>query len=133
MANYTTTVGRVISAKVGMGRRNESSPVTQTSSLKKVYYPDITYEYTVNDQTYQNNQFWKEEKKLNLLTRVGTLVSQYPIGGKATIHYNPHNPSDSYLKESPDAGNRRAKLVLFAAGAVVLLGIAVFVMMSLPA
>ncbi len=62
------------------------------------YYPEVTYEYTVNGQTYQSTRFTAQDSGYSTSLEAFNAIDQ--VNGKdgLTVYYNPGNPKDAMLK-----------------------------------
>lgn len=105
MAEYLTTQATVLSSQVGVGHKSDSV-------LKEMYYPEVSYEYTVNGVTYQGNCFWPEKLQLNQADKIQSAIAQYPVGAQVMVYYNPQNPTDAYLQ--PLTGSAPNQMMLWA-------------------
>ena len=130
MTQYESTSGHVIAAKIGIGQSVSNSESGQASSLKKMYYPAVTYEYIVGDKTYQNNCFWEEDNQRRIQIaeqgKIEPLVAQYAEGDQVTVYYDPYKPNHSYLHTLPEV-NFNKKLWAIGIGAIIFVGIALCV------
>jgi hypothetical protein len=87
--NWPTAEARIISSKV---------------EGKRAFYPEIIYEYQIGDKTYTGETdmgvpgFGTKANRLNVAS---THVIRYPAGSTITIHYDPQNPSISFVKILP--------------------------------
>lgn len=92
------------------------------------YRPDITYEYSVNGQTYENSNVfpgpggeakggsqdgeeWAED-----------IVSDHPKGKQVTAYYNPENPSEAFLLENRNWGVLLALVLVVLTGGIFAYG-----------
>jgi len=73
----------------------------QESDDGKRYRPVITYNYTVDGQTYQNSNVypgslkrWKGDKE-----EAQAVLDEYEVGQSVTVYYNPQQHSHAYLRE----------------------------------
>ena len=110
LSNAEATEATVVSTSIG----ESVNPDTVGSS----YYPQITYNYTVDGKEYRNSnykagsgrrvdsQFWAEG-----------IVEEYDKGEAITVHYTPSEPSNSFIKKSMPMH----PYALFAFGLVFLL------------
>lgn len=71
---------------------------------ERAFHPHIEYEYSVGGRTYRDSttldlpSFGGRRSKYDAAEFV---ASQYPVGRKVTVHYNPQNPSESNLRVFP--------------------------------
>ncbi len=86
---------------VEINRRRSSSqiwtPATGRVTDKKIrnaargmYYPEITYTYTVLGTEYQN----KFSMGSSMLSKARSAMES--VGGEISLHYNPQNPKEGY-------------------------------------
>lgn len=92
MAQYLTTLAKILSSQVGVGHKGGSA-------IKEMYFPDVQYEYVVDGITYQSNRFWSEKMQINKADKIQALVAQYPVGTQVTVYYDPNNPADAFLQK----------------------------------
>lgn len=90
--------------------RPESGPHTETT-----YRPHIRWEYTVGGETYVNN---KRHSGSSNKEQERELVDEYPEGETVEVHYDPADPSVSYLENVPGKGGAMLSGVI---GGVLLL------------
>lgn len=58
---------------------------------------DITYEYTVDGETYRSSNIYPGAFDVN--SNAESVVADNPEGATVTAHYNPENPSNAFLVE----------------------------------
>ncbi len=114
---WPTARGRVI-----------SSTVSQTRGLQ----PKIDFEYEVDGVRYRsetNLQTPAFGGKNTRLQAAETVVAHYPPGTAVTVHYNPTNPAESYLKPGPtwDVLMKLSLGVFLAAGGIAGLSAGMYV------
>jgi len=107
-----------VQADVGAGADDPGSGTT--------YVPKITYEYTVDGETYTNDHLHpgtlrsgsdsKDEQQAKL--------NEYPEGETVEAYYDPSDPADSFLENESRTTQAIATLVIGAG--VTLFGIVVF-------
>lgn len=101
--SYESTEATVMSSEVDRG----SDPGE--------YYPDITYEYTVDGQTYRNSNFEPGAGRVSKSrSRAEEIAENRPDGETITVYYDPENPSDAYVVQ-----NRNVVFPLLSAFGVV--------------
>ncbi len=105
MAEYLTTQAKVLSSQVGVGHKTDAV-------LKEMYYPEVSYEYTVNGQTYQGNRFWPEKLQISHADKIQSTIAEYPVGSQVIVYYNPQNPADAYLQ--PLKGSAPNQMMIMA-------------------
>ena len=90
----------------------------QTSSRRRVgkYSPRITYSYTIDGKSYQNNRISKTDFSSDLGGWAKKMIASYPSGKIVKVYYNPSNHRDSLLQP----GIHWHTFVPFAVGAVFL-------------
>lgn len=123
MSDYLQTNGTVLSAQVGITPSLSSTGVT----VQDKYFPDITYQYTVNGTTYQNNRFWNESLSINQLPKIEALVAQYPPGTPVPVYYNPTNPKDAFLQRISGGSTGNNIGLIAVAGALLVVIVILFV------
>ncbi len=91
MARWETTTGTVVKSEIGTTLSG-----TQGSSIQ---FPDVTYQYYVNGQTYFNNKVSQTMVRSSFGSIVQQTLNRYPVGSTVTVHYNADNPQDAYLEK----------------------------------
>lgn len=93
--NTETTTGTVVSARV----------VTERTAGNNIYhYPTITYRYTVDgiahesSGVYPGGKFSGGEPTAVRSTKAESLVRNYHEGKEITVHYDPAEPSRTFLE-----------------------------------
>jgi len=97
MAKLEQTEGVVLNAEIGSGQsryRSESGSYYYRTS----YFPNITYQYTVNGQQYTNNAYAQRPSMINRKFLIQRILNKYPVGETVTVHYKPDDPQQSYLQ-----------------------------------
>lgn len=104
ISSFESTEATIISSSVGA-----DDPVDPEKSTK--YYPSITYEYTVDGETYQNTNVLPGDGRTAKSNRgwAEKIVNNHPAGSTATVYYDPPDPSTSFLLK-----RRNNKLLVFA-------------------
>lgn len=70
----------------------------------RAFRPDIAYEYKVNGRIYHGNTNLNTPGFGNKRSRRDTaerIVSDYKLDQQVTIHYNPNDPAESYIRPGP--------------------------------
>jgi hypothetical protein len=94
--SYETTEATVLSSEVEEDVRNDPDGGTE-----RRYYPDVTYEYTVDGETYENSNVMPGPGRSSSgQNRAQNIVENHPEGETVTVHYDPENPSNSFLVEN---------------------------------
>lgn len=78
----------------------ESSTVQQYLTRVTMYYPAVTYSYTVDGTAYSGNMIRLNQESSARLQDATERAAQYPVGSTVTVHYNPQNPSVAVLDTS---------------------------------
>jgi Protein of unknown function (DUF3592) len=109
--NWPAVSGKVVFATVETRHSHSSSGGTSTA-----YYPNVTYEYTINGQRYQSSQIsFGSQVGLGNYNAVLKKVVGYPINSMVQVYYNPDNPAQAVLEKSAPA----SKIFLFVAVLIV--------------
>jgi hypothetical protein len=89
---------------------------SKLKTFKKFYYPEIKYEFHVNDKRYESEIFiiGKAETTDDYMAKQA--IEEYPKGKKLTVYYNPKNPNECSLK--PGSIDKGELIMLFAGGAL---------------
>lgn len=95
-------------------RRDEFEPVTarvreadletdsnRTGGTTTTYVPTITYEYTVDGETYVNDNLYPGPATAgsNSEDEQRSLLDEYPEGETVQAYYDPTDPADSFLED----------------------------------
>lgn len=92
--SYESTDATVLSSDVDVDVRNDPD----SSGQERSYSADITYEYTVDGQTYESSNVMPGPgRSATGQNRAQNLVEQYPEGETVTAYYDPDDPSKSFL------------------------------------
>lgn len=89
---------------------------------RTVYYPRVTYEYSVDGETYRSSNLRAGLGRESMLeSNARRTVERYPVGAQVTAYYDPENPSRAFLV----AGRSSVPLIAGGLGAFfVLIGVA---------
>jgi hypothetical protein len=92
--SYESTEATVLSSEVDVETRNDPDD----SGTERTYVPEVTYEYTVDGETYESeNVFPGPGESSAGQDRAETIVGNHPEGETVTAYYDPDNPSNSFL------------------------------------
>ena len=92
--SYESTEATVLSSEVDVERRNDPD----SSGQERTYYAEITYEYTVDGETYQSSNIYPGMGRSSSgQNQAQNLVEDHPEGETVTAYYDPDNPSNSFL------------------------------------
>jgi len=69
------------------------------------YQPQVTYKYSANNTTYENNTIKFGENSYNSRRKADEIAGNYPVGKNVTIYYDPEKPDRSVLEPGVSAGN----------------------------
>lgn len=98
---WPTTSGKVIDSEL----RTVCKYIGSCSSSA-----NITYQYNVGGNSYTNNKVAYDPQTYK--ESASWLVNRYPNGTVVNVHYDPHDPLDSYLAY----GSRYNKYPIFSVG-----------------
>lgn len=128
MAGLSETQGTVLSGDFGAG---QSAYRMQSGgySAKTSYFPNITYQYTINGQQYTNNTYAQRPSLINNKAIIQRILNNYPVGSTVTVYYNPNNPQEAYLQKGYGGATRVILLgtLLFT---VLIIGIVLAVVLA---
>lgn len=124
MDTFAETTGKIISAEVGV-KQSVRSYSEHSSSLVDMYFPKVTYQYSVNGNTYENDRYWDEEISLGQMEKIEEIVARHSVGSSVTVYYDPQNPASSYLERLPDANLMKPMMILGGIGALIIIVIIV--------
>lgn len=112
---HQPTTGTVTAAQMD----SYNSGVGARASGETTYYrPNVTYEYTVDGETYTSeNIAFGKEIDTNSRDRATGVLSKFDTGSSVTVYYDPTNPADAYLIP---------RLDFFPAGGLVVSGLLLF-------
>ena len=119
MANFEETQGTVLEATIGSGQSRYST--SSGYKYRTSYFPQITYQYSVNGSQYTNNRFSHRNFLINRKGMINGILAKYPIGSNVTVYFDPQNPSESFLQKG--YGSLANKIVLLVVGAVILIAV----------
>jgi len=92
--SYETTEATVLSSEVEVEMRSDPD----SSGQERTYTPEITYEYTVDGETYESSNIMPGPGQSSMgESRADSLVADHPEGETATAYYDPENPSNAFL------------------------------------
>ena len=116
---WSTAEGEILDSHLQKHKNRSSRGVSVTT-----YSPEVSYRYTVNGQVYTGNKFGFgsgtfAEKKAN------EKIAPYAAGTKATVHYDPAEPSKAVLETTATS---KGSAVLLG-GMLIVLGIIVFIVL----
>lgn len=99
-----------------------SSEVDEDSSRRGVSYTaDITYEYSYNGQSYENDNIKPGAGSVSMSrTEAESLVSEYSEGDTVTVHVNENSPSTSWLVDELPIGSIFGSLAVTLGGLFIL-------------
>lgn len=102
-------VGAVFQHQVAVQENTGTATATVTSTDidvqtdddgDKSYSPVVVYEYTVEGETYENDNVFPGgfQRSRGSRSWAEGIVAEYAVGSEATINYNPDDPSRAYLR-----------------------------------
>ena len=71
---------------------------------QRAFHPEVTYRFLLDDQEYQSTTnlsiagFGGKRSRRDTARRI---IEDFPPGSHITVHYNPTNPQESYLRSGP--------------------------------
>ena len=86
------------------------------------YSPQIRYQYSINNMQYIGDHVSYPPRRSSK-TWAESIIKKYNLGSKATVHYNPQNPSISCLESGADY----FFLILMGLFSMIFLGMGSFV------
>jgi hypothetical protein len=109
--NWPTTTGKITYANVKRTIKRTSSnrdrdgvsvnvgPVTVGTGgdRRYVYYPEIKYEYTVDNQKYIGKKISLASKSHKSKHSAQKIIDKYSLGTNVNVYYNPKKPQDALL------------------------------------
>ena len=105
--SYESTEATVISSQVDVERQTNPD----SGGTDRTYHPDVTYEYTVDGETYESSNVMPGPgRSASGKNRAQNIVDDHPEGETVTAYYDPENPSNAFLVK-----NRQLKFIGVAA------------------
>lgn len=86
-ADWSSTMGTVISSTIEWRRRSEGGSVA---------YPSVQYNYQVMGQVLQGGRIMPGPPVGG--SGAKKVVARYPVGAQVMVYYDPNNPSDAVLE-----------------------------------
>lgn len=80
--------GQVLAS--GIGQENGENGVT--------YFPQVSYAYNVNGQTFQNQRIVFGGGQTGNPAPAEKMAARYPAGSSVSVYFNPANPQDAVLE-----------------------------------
>lgn len=111
---WQTTHGKIISSQVGTSARS----MDRRSPPK--YYPELTYEYVVDEHTYRGERRGIGGEIGLAENAARDIVARYPAGAAVTVYYDPAQPSEALLERAVTGLQTKHILVPFLIGAAIL-------------
>lgn len=102
----------------------ESSIVAGGSRGSQSYKPLVSYEYTVDATTYQNDRISHGDQVAKTRQHAEEIAARYPTGASVEVAYDPKTPAQAVLEPGFHAGALALPgfgLALTAVGGVMLL------------
>ncbi len=114
-SNWPTTEGEILSSTITEERTHGRDTMN-----KYTYGVDITYKYTVDNQSYTSDKisFGMDGVSTSDQNYAQDLVDKYTEGKKVTVYYNPDKPSEALL----EPGLNLLSTLPFIFGIAVLIG-----------
>jgi len=69
------------------------------------YQPQVTYKYSANNSTYENNTIKFGENSYSSRRKADEIAANYPIGKSVAVYYDPEKPDRSVLEPGVSAGS----------------------------
>lgn len=107
-ATWPNTPGQVVSSDVRHSTDSEGGDS---------YSPEVTYQYSVNDQSYQADRIKFGENSYNSNRRAQEEVDRYPVGRTVDVYYDPAEPEKAVLEPGVSGGS----YIVISIGAVFML------------
>ncbi len=95
-ASWPTVDGRVTRSEV-----TESTDADGGDS----YSPEVTYEYQVNNRSYENSTIKFGENSYSSRRRAEEIAATYPVGQRVNVSYDPNEPGQSVLEPGVTGGS----------------------------
>lgn len=95
-ASWPTVDGRVTRSEV-----TESTDADGADT----YRPEVTYEYQVDDRSYENSTIKFGENSYSTRRRAEEIAANYPVGKRVTVAYDPNEPGQSVLEPGVTGGS----------------------------
>ena len=89
-SDWPSTDGVIIKSQVSERQSTTGSGSSRRTTT--VYFADIVYDYTVNDQPFTGTRVSFGEYSSSNSTHARTVVKQYPVGSTVAVYYRPGEP-----------------------------------------
>ncbi len=102
LSSWNKTNGTITSDQIASYQKQETQKTsTKTDTHLFVthvyYYVNASYSYTVLDKGYTSDVIFNPDYSSTSYDDIHSIVENLSPGTFVTVHYNPANPSDSYL------------------------------------
>ena len=89
--------GEIVRSEISGIRHAPQGPKSHESVMLR-YLPKIEYEYSVHLVSYKSKQlYWVQNLSKGTLEKADKFISQFPLGKKVFVYYNPDKPQESVL------------------------------------
>ena len=98
--------GRVVSTLIRTDTSVTSDATQAQIEASRRYYPEITYRWSVNGESYSGSiyQLGTTSKKYKSRTDAQAAAAKYPDGSALAVYYDPKQPSQAVLNRAVSAG-----------------------------
>lgn len=111
MSTWQETQGTVLETSIGSGQSRYKSSAGGYK-YRTSYFPQITYQYSVNGTDYVNNRFSRHHSLINRTSVIENILAKYPVGSTVTVYYDPQNPAESFLEKGFGSATNKLLLVI---------------------
>ena len=119
--------GEALTWSRAQGEVLSSSIKRSPSGSKPRFRAHVSYRYSVNGQEFENDTVFLGGRVATLKKKAQATSDHYSVGSSVTVYYDPANPNDSYLENTPQGLGFQK----FAGAVGILLGL-LFLMGYLP-
>ncbi len=93
------------------------------SQERRVYYADITYEYTVDGQRYTGDEVYPIRSQEQSRSSARDLVERFPANETATGYVHPDDPGNSFLVRETTSASLALRVFLGLGALLSILGV----------
>lgn len=115
-ASWPTATAQVVTSDVDQGMT-----LAGRRGVRDTFYARIEYRYSVGSQDYTGSELWFDSEPMSTdRSEMEKLTSEYHVGKKITIYYEPGNPRRAVVL--PGKNTALAKWAMIGGGLCLLIG-----------
>jgi hypothetical protein len=109
--DYVAVDATVVSSNVDIDESRDLS--LRNNNIDRDHYPDVTYRYTYDGNTYTNDNVFPGSSRFNKgVGEARDVVENHPEGKQVTVYVNDADPTESYLVDETEPLAHGAFLVV---------------------